>query len=580
MVKNNKEATWKPFIQFYTKFKIPWWLFIASMFLGILYAEISIKLVTYIIAIYKGELYNSTILGYALLSLLNACIVVFQIMASSYGAGIITLRARKVLWNKILHLPLKTIEEENPSSLVSGVTIDVAKASTTITMIFLLVSSVYGFIKACYVLFDYNSTLTTYLLFLVPLAIILFIIVGRLQFSMTRRQYGALNKMTAYFAEHLSKSKHVKAQVMEDKEIEEGYKIIDKKYKADIYYAFMYTAQTFIDSLYSNLATVVMCVGGSRLILEGKLESTGINNFSSYMSNQNRYLHEVLGQYQEVKGTQGILKHVNRILEMDEENIELGNSLEDGSRENDMIFRKVSFGYTSEKEVLHDLSFSIPRGKTTAIVGDNGSGKSTLLKLMQRFYEPTSGDILIGDTKISDLKAKEIRGQFGYVLQNVSLCSGTIKENIVYGLERLANDEEIKLAAIRADADNFIMSFQEGYDTDIGEGGSRLSGGQRQKISIARAIIQNPNWLLLDEACANLDFKSDAYILDSIRKVMKDKTVVMIAHDINDVIKADNIIVLNKGKLEAEGSHYQLLEFSPTYRLYVEKQGLVKEGVL
>lgn len=579
MNKKKGKHVWKGFIQFYTRFKIPWWLFAISMLLGIAYTELTLRLSQFMISFNKGELYNSAILGYALLTVLNSLIILAQNMGNEYGSQKITLRAREVLWRKILHMPVRQFEKEQPSSLVSGVTVSVAQASKAIVTLSLLIASVYGFVKSFVILWRYNGTLTAYLLLLVPLAVFVFFIVGRLEYKMQKKNYYATKTMTEFFSEHLSNAKHVKVQAVEEREIEEGYKAINKQYAAGVYYAFMIAVQTFTNSLYTSFCTVFMAVGGSALIVKKQMESTGITTFNTYMTNVNRYLAEILTTYQTLKGVQGGLDHANRIFEMNEEDMQNGGEVSASHSEKDIVFENVSFGYDPENEVLHNLTFSIPCGKTTAIVGDNGCGKSTLLKLLLRFYEPTGGKIRIGENDISGCRLQPFRQQFAYVQQGSPLFSGTVRTNIVYGLKYEASDAEVTQAAASAQAHEFVEALPYGYDTDIGEDGRRLSGGQRQRIAIARAMIHKPAYLLLDEAGANLDYQSNDAVRRAICELMKEKTIVLIAHDMQEVVGADKIIVLHAGYLEAEGTHHELLTISPTYKEYIERESAGKEEV-
>ena len=212
-------------------------------------------------------------------------------------------------------------------------------------------------------------------------------------------------------------------------------------------------------------------------------------------------------------------------------------------------------------------------GSVTDIIGGNGCGKSTLLKLLQGLYPPDSGRILLGEADIASIKLEQLRRKFGYILQNNPLLSGTIRDNIAYGVKGEKDDVAMVRAAILADADEFIRHLPDGYDTDVGEAGKLLSGGQRQRVAIARTLMTDPDYLLMDEAGASLDHKSDTTIFRRVREALRGRTIVVVAHDMRSVMDADYIVVLNHGNLEATGTHEQLLQTSPTYRGYLEMQG-------
>ena len=566
-------------IEFYTRFPIPWWLYILSAILGVVYTEMLLQAAAFTIRINKGELYNSVIIGYALINVFNAVLSMLQNMLYYYGAEKITLRARKLLWNKILHMPLREVERRQPSALISGVVNDVTTASGVIGGLALTVSSIYGFARSALELYRFNATLTGYILLLVPLAVLLFFVAGRIQQKSMQLIYESLSAMTEFFSEHISAAKHVKAHAMEDREIEEGLRAIDQRFKADIYYGVMSQVAVLFNTICVNLGVVASAIFGSDLIRKGQMEQTGINDFTTYLNNVERYKAEILTQYQTLKGAQGSLRYVGVLLDGPQEVLDSGYDLPETKETADIVLDHVSFGYDPEFPVLHDLSLTIPHGKVTAIIGNNGSGKSTLLKLLQGLYRPDSGRILMGEADIASVKLEQLRTKFGYILQNNPLLSGSIRDNITYGVKGEADDETMVRAAKLADASGFIGELPKGYDTDIGEGGKLLSGGQRQRLAIARTLMTDPDYLLMDEAGASLDHKSDATIFRNVRASLKGRTIVVVAHDMRSVIDADHIVVLNHGDLEASGTHEELLRSSPTYRGYLEKQGYdVGEG--
>jgi ATP-binding cassette subfamily B protein AbcA/BmrA len=482
-----------------------------------------------------------------------------------------------MLWDKILHLPQCEVDKRQPSALISGVVNDVKTASDVLTMIFSLVSSLYAFTRAVIELFKFNASLAAWMLILIPLAILVFTLVGRTQAAVTRRQYKSLREMTEFFSEHISAAKNVKTQALEDREEREGLQEINKRFKADLFGAFMSVVQTTTYSLYTSFSTVLIAVFGSRLIRENRMEKTGINDFSTYMGKVDQYTAEILTQYPTLRGTQGAMQYVGELMESPREEPEKGTALPEDADVSDIVLKDVCFSYEPGVPVLKNLSCVIPGGKVTAIIGNNGSGKSTLLKLLQGVYAPTGGTITLGGDDVTALAPHDLRRQFGYILQNNPLFSGTVRDNITYGAPD-ASEEQILTAAKLADALDFINELPNGFDTEVGEGGKLLSGGQRQRVAIARTLLTEPSYLLMDEAGASLDHRSDAAIFRSVREALVGRTIILIAHDMRSVIGADHIIVLNKGELEAVGDHELLLQISPTYRDYLEKQGFVPAG--
>lgn len=570
--------SFRSYISFYTRFPIPWWLFIASLVFGLVNTEVVLAISKYVIQINKGELYNGVIIGYSLLTVLNAIIAMFSNLCGEYGIQKVTLRARMLLWNKILHLPMREVERRQPSSLISGVVNDITQASAVIHMIFSTVASIYGFIRCCVEMARFNAKLSAYMLLLVPLAVGVFALVGQLQYRMMLRRYESLGAMTEFFSEHISAAKHVKAQAMEGLEAEEGLRAIDERYKADIYYAFMEVLQVFSNTLYTSIGSIAIALFGSDMIRKGQMPDTGINDFTTYKGRVDQYQAEVLTHYQTLKGTQGALQYVGILLDGPEEDPDAGYDLPEGRAKEDIVLERVSFGYDPRQPVLHDLSLTIPAGITTAIIGNNGCGKSTLLKLLQGIYLPDSGRVWLGESAVDKVKLSQLRRRFGCIFQHNPLFSGSVRDNIAYGEKGEVSDEAVAGAARLADADGFISQLPEGYDSDVGMGGALLSGGQRQRVAIARTLLSDPECLLMDEAGASLDHKSDMTIFRAVREHMKGRTIVVVAHDMRTVMEADHIIVLNSGSLEAAGTHEELLKTSPTYRSYLDLQGFALAG--
>ena len=573
-----QKFSFRSYISFYTRFPIPWWLFIASLVFGLVNTEVVLAISKYVIQINKGELYNGVIIGYSLFTVLNAVIAMFSNLCGEYGIQKVTLRARMLLWNKILHLPMREVERRQPSSLISGVVNDITQASAVIHMIFSTVASIYGFIRCCVEMARFNAKLSAYMLLLVPLAVGVFALVGQLQYRMMLRRYESLGAMTEFFSEHISAAKHVKAQAMEELEAEEGLRAIDERYKADIYYAFMEVLQVFSNTLYTSIGSIAIALFGSDMIRKGQMPDTGINDFTTYKGRVDQYQAEVLTHYQTLKGTQGALQYVGVLLDGPEEDPDAGYDLPEGWAKEDIMLERVSFGYDPRQPVLHDLSLTIPAGITTAIIGNNGCGTSTLLKLLQGIYLPDSGRVWLGESAVDKVKLSQLRRRFGCIFQHNPLFSGSVRDNIAYGEKGEVSDEAVAGAARLADADGFISQLPEGYDSDVGMGGALLSGGQRQRVAIARTLLSDPEYLLMDEAGASLDHKSDMTIFRAVREHMKGRTIVVVAHDMRTVMEADHIIVLNSGSLEAAGTHEELLKTSPTYRGYLELQGFALAG--
>jgi subfamily B ATP-binding cassette protein MsbA len=234
-------------------------------------------------------------------------------------------------------------------------------------------------------------------------------------------------------------------------------------------------------------------------------------------------------------------------------------------------FRHVYFAYEPGEWVLEDINLRAEPGKVLALVGPSGSGKTTLVHLIPRFYDPSEGQVLIDGYDVRDLSLQFLRRNIAMVLQENFLFSGTIRDNIRYG-RPTATDEEVVRAAIAANCHDFIMEYPDGYETLVGEQGARLSGGQRQRIAIARALLRDPRILILDEATAELDSESEALIQEALERLMRDRTTFIIAHRLSTVMNADEIVVLDRGRIVERGTHAQLATAGGLYAKLCEVQ--------
>jgi subfamily B ATP-binding cassette protein MsbA len=265
------------------------------------------------------------------------------------------------------------------------------------------------------------------------------------------------------------------------------------------------------------------------------------------------------------------LDRINEIFDTDEKIYEAENPVKLDELSKELKFEKVSFKYKDEY-VLKDINFSIPQGKTYALVGESGSGKSTISDLLPRFYDVNQGAIFYDDTNIKDASIKDLRSHIGIVSQESILFNDTVRNNIIFGTEN-ASDEEIINAAKIANAHEFIMNLENGYDTNIGERGNKLSGGQKQRMSIARAVLKNPSIMILDEATSALDTESEKLVQDALEKLMKNRTSLVIAHRLSTIRNADNILVLSKGEIKETGTHEELIAKKGLYYNLCTMQG-------
>jgi ABC-type multidrug transport system fused ATPase/permease subunit len=311
-------------------------------------------------------------------------------------------------------------------------------------------------------------------------------------------------------------------------------------------------------SIVVALCTAIVLWKGTSLIIAGTMTAGALTVYLAYLKQFFKPVKDLASMTSTIAQTTVALERIETILSADEVIKERPDAVDPGRVKGGITFDRVSFEYSKDEPVLHEVSFAIEPGQVVGIVGPTGSGKSTVLSLLPRFYDPLFGHVRIDGINIADYKLASLRSQIGFVLQDTMLFPGTIRDNIAYGRPE-ASDDDIIAAANVANADEFISRMPLGYETMVGERGDTLSGGQRQRIAIARAVIRNSPILVLDEPTAALDTESEQLVIEALRRLMKGRTVIMIAHRLNTLVDADKIIVLKDGVVAEEGSHQSLI---------------------
>ena len=318
-------------------------------------------------------------------------------------------------------------------------------------------------------------------------------------------------------------------------------------------------------------AVGVILVFGGTLVSRGALDPGGFIAFVAIFSQITRPVRTFIDQFANIN--QGIAagERIFSIIDTKPEIEDKPDARELKGLRDKIEFRHVHFSYDGTREVIDDISFEIRRGQTVALVGPSGGGKSTLSELLPRFYDPTSGEILIDGISLRDYTQESVRAHMSVVSQDTVLFNDTIEGNIAMGRPS-ATHEEIVEAAKVANADSFIRECPEGYDTNIGDRGVKLSGGQRQRLSIARAVLKNPEILILDEATSALDTESEKLVQDALNNLLKGRTSVVIAHRLSTIHNADKIIVVDHGRIAEEGTHAELMARNGIYAKLIEMQ--------
>ena len=320
-------------------------------------------------------------------------------------------------------------------------------------------------------------------------------------------------------------------------------------------------------------AVAIILVFGGSLVMNGSLSAAGFIAFIAAFSQITRPVRAFIDQFANINQGVAAGERIFAVLDAENEINDAPDAKEFEGLKDKIEFRNVHFSYDESREIIQGVSFEVRKGETVALVGPSGGGKSTLSELMERFYDANSGDILFDGESIRNYKQDSLRSVMSLVSQETVLFNDTIKSNISLGKPD-ATDEEIIEACKVANAHNFIMESPEGYDTNIGDRGAKLSGGQRQRLSIARAVLKNPEFLILDEATSALDTESEKLVQDALTKLLKGRTSVVIAHRLSTIMNADRIFVIDEGRIVEEGKHDDLIAKGGVYAKLVELQSV------
>ncbi len=481
---------------------------------------------------------------------------------------------REEAFNRLQHLPLKYIDGHSYGDIVSRCVADVDQFADGLLMGFTqLFTGVLTIIGTLALMFFYNWIIALAVFVITPLSLFVAKFIATRTYSMFKKTSALRGEQTAFIEEMIGNLKVVQAFGREDENQVKFDKINEELSKASL-------SSTFYSSLTNPCTRFVNAVVYAAVALSGALTliypsvlpvSFGIGKLTTLLSYSNQYtkpFNEISGVLTEL---QNAIACAGRIYELIDEPCEMPDSedakvLEDVS--GDVTFRDVEFSYEPEKPLIKHLNITAKAGRRIAIVGPTGCGKTTLINLIMRFYDPVSGQIAVDGNDIQNVTRHSLRKNYGMVLQDTWLKSGTIRDNIVIGKPD-ATDEEVVAAAKAAYSHNFIMQLEDGYDTVIGEDGGSLSQGQKQLLCITRIMLCLPPMLILDEATSSIDTRTEMKIQSAFSKLMEGRTSFIVAHRLSTIKEADLILVMNNGNIIEQGTHDQLMAAGGFYnRLY------------
>ncbi|MCM3442551.1 ABC transporter ATP-binding protein [Metabacillus halosaccharovorans] len=489
----------------------------------------------------------------------------------TYIGESIVASIRKRLWKHVLHSPIPYFDQQESGDTMSRITQDTNTIKTLITQhLITFISGLITIIGSIVILLIIDWKMTLIMLIAVPISITIIMPLGQKMYKVSKLTQDEMAGFSANLGRVLSDIRLVKAFHAEKTEQAKGDERIDHLFKYGLKEARILAVISPLMS-FTMMVVLVLLIGyGGVRVASGALSAGSLVAIIIYVFQIVVPFSQMAGFFTAFQKAMGGAERIQLILSLDKETSEDNVVVQNPSQ--DIHFKDVSFSYKQGDSILQQLTLSILTGKTTAFVGPSGSGKTTLFALLERFYVPNTGEILLGDTNIKQFNLKSWRSQFSYVSQESPLMSGTIRDNIMYGMERNVSEKEIEAAAELANAIEFISRLPQGFDTEVGERGIKLSGGQRQRVAIARALIRDPKILLLDEATSNLDSASELLVQKALQHLMKGRTTLVIAHRLSTVVDADQIVVLDGGNITGIGTHQQLVKHHELYQKLAKQQ--------
>ena len=507
---------------------------------------------------------------YAGSSLLSYILSVMMIRLSQK----IIRRMRQDVFDKLMTLPVGYFDRLQAGDIINRISYDIDTVNASLSNDILqaatgIITVVGSFIGMLLI----SPTLLAVFVITVPVSIWITITRSRSVRPLFRKRSAGLAALNGFSEEMLSGLKTIRAYGREpqirDKFGEKNRQAVDAYYAADYYGSLIGPAVNFVN----NLGMVLISTVGSLLYLFGRIRIGDVSSFLLYSRRFSGPINEFANIMGEIQSALAAAERVFGVLDAAPEALDAPEASELTDVKGNVAFDHVTFGYDPDAPVIHDLSFTADSGKTIAIVGPTGAGKTTLVNLLMRFYDPQSGEITIDGKEIRTVTRKSLRAAFSMVLQDTWLFEGTVFENIAYGKED-ASIDEVRSAAEKAHISDYIESLPDGYDTRITDGGVNLSKGQKQLMTIARAMLSSAKMLILDEATSNVDTRTELVIRDAMLRLMSGKTCFVIAHRLSTIRNADLILVVRDGDIVERGRHEELLErggfYSEIYRAQFE----------
>lgn len=481
---------------------------------------------------------------------------------------------RNKIYKKSLQLPLSYYSEEKKGDLMSRMTTDVQEIEwsimQTLEMIFREPLTVIILVTMMLLI---STTLTFYIILLLPIAALCIALLGKSLKAASRKTKETLGSLISIIEETLGSLKVIKAFTAENPMQKKFENLNQTFYKQSVnVYRKTDLSSPLTEVIVTGILMLILFIGG-KMVFTGEISGGSFITYFALASQLIPPIKQITTSYNNIQKGVASEERIDKILLAPDLIVETTNPKNLAPLAHEIEYRNLSFAYHKGDDgyVLKNINLKIPKGKTIALVGQSGSGKTTLADMLPRFYDADKGELLIDGVNIKEAKIQSLRNLIGVVTQESVLFNDSVYNNIAFGMTNVTSEKIIEAAKV-ANAHEFISSLPKGYETIIGDRGGKLSGGQRQRLSIARAVLKNPDILILDEATSALDTESERLVQDALSNLMRNRTSIVIAHRLSTIANADEIIVMQKGEIIERGNHAELQAIDGTYKKLCDMQ--------
>ena len=564
-------ASWKQFGLFFKRSRLSWGWIVAALLITIGYYLIVAKLPGSTAAVLKGdfswEALKSALINYAFFIVLRVLVETSLLIANARSVRSV----RNAVWKRMMGIETNYYDKHSASGLLSTVTCDAEIAVGSLINLIVTVPGLLVYLyRAITEINDYSPKLLAVVFIMIPLYVVYAVFMGKWQYKVGHRIQMKIGGLTGFLSERIRNLTLIKSFVTEGKEEENGERASKELYKANVENSYVNGVMTAYSFITEAVGVIIAVIWGCMLLRKGEIDRNAWLTFFLFVPTINLVLRQLTSIWSSLKDVQGRAARLGELMDAPQEN--LNETTADTIPYGDIELKNVDFSYSADTPILKDVSITIPAGKTTAIIGPSGSGKTTVLRLLERLYTPDSGEITVAGQSLDTLNLKAWRDRISYVNQDAELFSGTIREALTYGISREITDAELERATKLSDIYDFIMEKPGGFDAELAIWGSGMSGGQRQRMVIARELLKNADILILDEPTSALDAETAVAVSETFFRGFEGKTIIFVTHELNFISHADQIVVLKHGVVHETGTHDELMEKSKTYRGLVEEQ--------